>query len=50
MIVHLIYQEAYGELKLEYGQIATGKKAKRRMAHPVFWKDRIKAWVFSNGK
>ena len=50
MIVHLIYQEAYGELKLEYSQIAAGKRAKRRMAHPIFWKNRMKTWVLSNGK
>ena len=49
LIIHLIYQEVYGELKLEYGQIAAGKKAKRRMAHPLFWKNRIKTWVLSNG-
>ncbi|HKI49813.1 MAG TPA: DUF4129 domain-containing protein [Desulfobacteria bacterium] len=50
LIVHLLYKEIYGELKLEYNQIAAGKKARRRMAHPFFWKNRIKTWVMSNGK
>ncbi|MCF8129558.1 MAG: DUF4129 domain-containing protein [Deltaproteobacteria bacterium] len=50
MIVHLVYQEIYGGLKLESHQIDAGKSAKRRMAHPVFWKKRIKTWVFSGGK
>ncbi len=50
LIVHLVYSEIYGELKLEHTQIAAGKRAKRRMAHPFFWKNRIKTWVLSNGK
>jgi len=50
MIIHLMYKEIYGEFKLDKHQISAGKKAKKRMAHPLFWKNRIKTWVFSAGK
>jgi len=50
MIIHLVYKEIYGESKLDNNQMAAGKKAKKRMAHPVFWKNRIKTWVFSGGR
>jgi len=50
MIVNLVQQEIYGEIKLNASQIAAGKKAKKRLHHPVFWKNRIKTWVFSPGK
>jgi hypothetical protein len=49
-IVHLLYKEIYGELTLDNNQMADGKKAKWRMAHPAFWKNRIKTWVLYNGK
>ncbi len=44
-IVHLIYQETYGESRLDGQDMAAGKKAKNRMAHPAFWKDRLKCWL-----
>ena len=50
MIIHLLYKEIYGELKLETNQIAAGKKAKKRMTHPKFWKNRIKNRLLSSGK
>ncbi len=49
-IIRLLYMETYGQLALDHLQIATGRSAKRRLAHPVFWKDRIKAWIFAPGK
>ena len=48
-IVHLVYHAIYGEMALNPHQISEGKKAKRKMAHPKFWKDRIKTWVLSPG-
>jgi uncharacterized protein DUF4129 len=46
-IVHLVYQAVYGGKALNSHQISEGKKAKRKMTHPKFWKDRIKTWVLS---
>ena len=50
IIVQLVYQEIYGETKLDYSRIAVGKNAKRRMAHPAFWKDRMRNRIFFFGK
>ena len=50
LIVHLLYREVYGELKTERHQLSAGRRAKKRMANPVFWKNRIKIWVLSSGK
>ena len=50
MIVHLVQQEIYGEIKLNPNRIAAGRNAKKRLRHPVFWKNRIKTWLFSQGK
>jgi hypothetical protein len=49
-IIHLLYKEIYGGLTLDNNQMADGKRAKKRMAHPAFWKNRIKTWVLSGGK
>ena len=50
LIVRLVYREIYGELKIDGRQLSAGRRAKKRMAHPLFWKSRVKAWVFSSGK
>ncbi len=46
-VIHLFYRETYGELRLDGQQMAAGRSAKKRMAHPTFWKDRLKSWMLS---
>ena len=50
MLIHLLYKEIYGELKLNYNQISDGKMSKKRLAHPRFWKIRMKNWLLSSEK
>ncbi|HOW56588.1 MAG TPA: DUF4129 domain-containing protein [Smithellaceae bacterium] len=49
LLVQLVQQEIYGEVKLDSAQMAAARKAKRRMNSPRYWKSRIKVWVFSPG-
>jgi hypothetical protein len=47
VVIDLIQQEAYREIKLKPGQVSTGKQAKAKMDHPRFWNCRIRTWVIS---
>ena len=50
MIINFSQQEIYGEIELNSSQIAAGKKAKKRLRYPEFWKNRMKTWLFSPRK
>ncbi len=50
MIINLVQQEIYGEIKPNPSRIASGRNAKKRLRYPEFWKNRMKTWLFSPRK
>lgn len=46
LIIDLIEQEVYGEVRIDIQTIHKARKAQRRMAHPRFWKMRLKTILF----